>query len=333
MPIPIQNIYYLLCYAWNKLEEQEMVEVSVSGETNLQELFTKVLITATKWQLKRGLQKSYLPVHEQFNGIKGKLDVQTSVKHQLFPKGLTVCEFDEFSANTLPNQIVKSTLIKLLSLEQFSKNLLQEIRSLLPRFAGIDLIPLKPTIYSRVVLNRDTQFYDFLLKICQLINEQLLIEERDGKFLFKDFLQDERKMAHVFEEFVRNFYRKHLHAKVFREDLKWQIDSQDNAFLPKMQTDISIQFPNKKVIIDTKYYKETFQHYYDKEKIHSANLYQLFAYLKNQSDKNCEGILLYPVVRQEVRLKFQHEEHQIRIETINLNQDWQQIEMDLLAFI
>ncbi|GAG60746.1 unnamed protein product, partial [marine sediment metagenome] len=26
--IPIHNIYYLLCYAWNKLDEKDIVDVS-----------------------------------------------------------------------------------------------------------------------------------------------------------------------------------------------------------------------------------------------------------------------------------------------------------------
>ena len=32
MKIPIENIYYLLCYAWNKLEEKERVNVSIDDK-------------------------------------------------------------------------------------------------------------------------------------------------------------------------------------------------------------------------------------------------------------------------------------------------------------
>jgi 5-methylcytosine-specific restriction enzyme subunit McrC len=44
MEIPIQNIYYLLCYAWNKLEERDIVDVKGIETTELCDLFAKVLI-------------------------------------------------------------------------------------------------------------------------------------------------------------------------------------------------------------------------------------------------------------------------------------------------
>jgi hypothetical protein len=43
MAIPIENIYFLLCYAWNKLDEKERVDVSIDDKTELLDLFAKVL--------------------------------------------------------------------------------------------------------------------------------------------------------------------------------------------------------------------------------------------------------------------------------------------------
>lgn len=51
-----------------------------------------------------------------------------------------------------------------------------------------------------------------------------------------------------------------------------------------METDISLENEEKKIIIDAKYYKETMTVNYDKERIRSSNLYQLFSYLLNQQD-------------------------------------------------
>ena len=47
MEIPIQNIYFLLCYAWDKLEERDLVDVDPVGITGLVDLFSRVLITGT----------------------------------------------------------------------------------------------------------------------------------------------------------------------------------------------------------------------------------------------------------------------------------------------
>lgn len=53
MDIPIQNIYYLLCYAWDKLEEAEPVSVDSDTEHQLLNLFAKVLSERLKWLLKK----------------------------------------------------------------------------------------------------------------------------------------------------------------------------------------------------------------------------------------------------------------------------------------
>ncbi|MBN2439660.1 MAG: hypothetical protein JXL20_13790 [Deltaproteobacteria bacterium] len=52
--IPIQNIYYLLCYAWNRLEERDIVDVTGIDSTNLADLFAKVLIGGVGHLFKRG---------------------------------------------------------------------------------------------------------------------------------------------------------------------------------------------------------------------------------------------------------------------------------------
>ena len=51
--IPIQNIYYLLCYAWDKLAEKDVVAVEAIDTTTLADLFARVLINGTNHLLKR----------------------------------------------------------------------------------------------------------------------------------------------------------------------------------------------------------------------------------------------------------------------------------------
>ncbi|MEJ5259358.1 MAG: hypothetical protein WHS88_04115 [Anaerohalosphaeraceae bacterium] len=92
------------------------------------------------------------------------------------------------------------------------------------------------------------------------------------------------------------------------------------------------------MVIDTKYYRDALEIHYDREKIRSANLYQLFAYVKNLESRGgvnqtCEGMLLYPTVRQELDEECTIGGHRIAFRTINLNQDWRQIHRDLLNII
>jgi 5-methylcytosine-specific restriction enzyme subunit McrC len=71
--------------------------------------------------------------------------------------------------------------------------------------------------------------------------------------------------------------------------------------------------------------------------IHSENLYQLMAYLKNLEDdgvnKNCEGLLLYPAMKVELDVRHEIWGHKVTVHTVNLNQDWRLIHKRLLEII
>lgn len=149
-------------------------------------------------------------------------------------------------------------------------------------------------------------------------------------------------MAYLFENFVRNFYKRELKdCKVYRENINWDIDENDNVFkdfLPQMQTDISIETDNRKIIIDTKFYKDAFTYYMDSKKLISSNLYQLFAYLKNVEAKGglntkAAGMLIYPMANQQIDYDYFIQGHKIMIRTVDLNQEWKLIHKRLTDII
>lgn len=66
--------------------------------------------------------------------------------------------------------------------------------------------------------------------------------------------------------------------------IRWKFafsDQDSQRYLPLMLTDITLENDVEKIIIDAKYHHETMSLNYDKEKIKSVNLYQLFSYLLN----------------------------------------------------
>jgi 5-methylcytosine-specific restriction enzyme subunit McrC len=342
MEIPIQNIYYLLCYAWNKLVERDIVDVKGIETTQLFDLFAKVLINGTSRLLKMGIDRGYVLQNDEIVGIKGKLDLSLSLKKNLFRKAKAQCQFDELSHNVLHNQILKSTIYQLANVDQLAYELKERLFDLYQRFHEVEEIQLNKTVFRRIQLHQNNSFYEFLLKVCELVIDNLLPSEQKGQSKFQDFMRDERQMAKLFEEFVRNFFRlEQSHFRVYREDILWDVSDGDEAsknFLPKMQTDISLESGDKKIIIDTKYYREALGEHYDKEKIKSQNLSQMFSYLMNLDrtkniNKDCAGILLYPTVTRELDLNVTIQGHQISFKTINLNQEWQGIEKDLLAVV
>jgi 5-methylcytosine-specific restriction enzyme subunit McrC len=342
MKIPIQNIYYLLCYAWNRLDERDIVDVHGIDTTSLVDLFAKVLIGGMCHLLKRGLDRGYISRSEEGRCIKGKLNFGPTIKQNLFIQAKVFCDYDELSHNVLHNQILKATIRCLTTVSSLNKDLKEQLIGLQRRLHGIDDVGLNSRLFSSVQLNRNNSFYDFLLKICELVYENLLPTEDPGRTKFRDFLQDEKKMRALFEEFVRNFYIIEANdCIVRREDIAWHakaLDDKAEKFLPKMITDISIEKDNTKAIIDTKYYKEALVTHYEQEKIHPGHLYQLHAYLSNLEHKgginlNCSGVLLYPTVDAEYCLPYQFGKHRLTVCTINLNQDWTSIQKDLMNIL
>ena len=62
--IPIQNIYYMLSYAFQVLNEQGYKSVATEHFENVADLCAAILIKGLSKQLKRGLMKDYIPKRE-----------------------------------------------------------------------------------------------------------------------------------------------------------------------------------------------------------------------------------------------------------------------------
>lgn len=340
MKIPIQNIYYLLCYAWDKLQEGQIVSVSPEDCQTTAELLARVLDSGVTHLLKRGLDRDYISEEVETSSLRGKFDVTTTIKQNLIRKCQVHCVVDSFSYDVPHNRIIKATLRNLLRCRELDRNLRDRLLRLYRRLHDVSDAKVTLKDFNSVQLHRNNAWYGFLLQVCRLIFENLLINEETGDSQFRDFLRNERQMARLFENFILNFYRKEQSAfNVKSELLRWQgviASSEDKQYLPSMRTDISLDSPTRKIVIDTKYYKDSLQTFHGNSSVHSGNLYQLFAYLKNfQIDdlRPIEGVLLYPTVGQSLSLRYEIQGHLIRIITINLDTSWQEIRQQLLDLL
>lgn len=343
MNIPIENIYFLLCYAWNKLDEKDRVNVSIDDKTELLDLFAKVLINSTKILLKRGIDKSYIDHTEEIAGVKGKIQISETLKSNLLFKQKTICTYDEFSINILSNRILLSTFYRLTRTKGLDRQLKYELVSVQRMLTGIDCVELSSSLFRQIKFNRNNRFYGFIMNVCEIIFDNTLPSEEQGKLKFSDFTRDDHKMNQLFEAFVRNFYKieQTKYRTVKKETIKWQFNNteiESYQFLPQMETDITLESEDDKIIIDAKFYRETMTVNYGKERIKSANLYQLFSYLLNQQvdtkkTQNATGILLYPTIEEDYNLNFSYKMHKIQIRTVNLNSNWKNVSARLKEII
>ena len=110
MKIPIENIYYLLCYAWDRMEEGDVVDVSEVGLQRLPDLFAQVLVHGVGHLLRRGLDRGYVGFADDVAGVRGKLDLSSTLKRQTLTRARTRCHVDELSYDVVHNQILKATM-------------------------------------------------------------------------------------------------------------------------------------------------------------------------------------------------------------------------------
>ena len=137
--IPIRNVYYMLSYAFQILQEQGYNNISTEDFDNTAELCSAILSKGISLQLKRGLNKDYIEVKEPLSAIKGKIDISDSVKTRSIMKSQLVCSYDEFSENSYFNKILKTTVMLLLKAD-ISKSRKKELKNLMMFFSNVDTL-------------------------------------------------------------------------------------------------------------------------------------------------------------------------------------------------
>jgi 5-methylcytosine-specific restriction enzyme subunit McrC len=343
-PIPIKNIYFLLAYAWDRLPEAGLVDISGLDTEEVVDLLAFVLLHGVHHLMRRGLDQDYQTIAEEIAGIRGRIDIGTTARRMLAPHGRAACEFDQLVVDTLPNRILKAGVRELIRHSELDSRLRIRLRGVYRELSEISDVPLRRDVFRSVQLHSNNRFYRFLLSICELILEMTLVRESPGSARFRDFLRDERAMARLFEAFVFNFYSKERPGlQIKKERINWHASSQADPelrYLPAMETDLSVRDKphTKTLILDTKFYSETLQTNYDRRSVHSANLYQLVAYLgslrfRTGPDSRASGMLLYPVVDRAVRLDYELNGFAVQVRTVDLSAHASAIRTSLLSII
>lgn len=340
MKIPIRNLYFLLVYAWDVLDESHVTDAGAEQINFPPDLFGKLLLNGIDHLLKRGLDRAYRSETHSIPGVRGRIELSESIKQLSFVHGHAVCSYDELTHDIPTNQILKATLRKLVAAVDLDKELKRDLQDLVMRFSDVSDIRITSESFRKIQLHSNNGFYRILIHICQLLHYQLLPEENGAGYQFVDF--NEEQMERVFEGFVRNFYKKEQGTyKVKREWFPWQktYGSADVlAYLPKMETDASLISKSRRIVVETKFYKKTLtsRQNLESSKVHSSNLYQLFAYLQNLNAMDSlptDGILLYPTMNIELDFDYSSFEHKIKVATVDLNMTNQEIRNRLLALI
>ena len=334
--ILIRNIYYMLSYAFQELRKNNYDEISKEDFEYIQDLFAEILYKGISYQLKQGLYREYVERHDTLSVLRGKLDMVETIKNRVRRKQVLSCEFDELSEDNVFNRILKTTAGLLIREKTVSSRRKNQLKSILPFFDGVATVDPFNIHWNMLRFQRNNQTYRMLMNICYFILDGMLMTTDSGAYRMATF--SDEHMNRLFEKFVLEYYRVHHKGlSAYPDNIQWNITNPEDAiidFLPSMRTDITLHNGGRTLIIDTKYYGRMMQEQFDKQTIHSGNLYQIFTYVKNLDKDNTglvSGMLLYAKTQEAISpdLDATFGRNRIMVRTLDLNCDFAAIRVQL----
>lgn len=333
--IPIYNIYYMLAYASNHIQEAKLINLDAIKSNNSLELLSQVLNKNLLRLLRRGLELDYQTHNDVLKGIKGRVNFSDSLRSFCLCQGEVVCTYDDLNTNNTFNQIIRSTLTIICRQINLKVSIKKESNAIRNRMHGVtDILITKKSLNKARLISKNNHA-NFLISICELIYDNSIINQDHGIYSFYNFERDEAKMSRLYQDFLFQFCKRELIGiDTKRSYLKWNaVSSTDSAlsFLPRMETDITLHNSGKIVHVDAKYYKKIMSKRYGVNKFNSSNIYQIMSYLySTEAEDNVRGLLLYPQVDNPINHKYIINGYDVFIVTINLSQPWNDIHKDLL---
>lgn len=351
--IPIKNLFYMLCYAWDVLTIMDDIKVGMDDYDDAYNLLARVFSYGVGKLIRSGFHRSYIENTEELSTLRGKINVSSSISRLSMQRKKMVCTFEDYSSNDIFNQIIKYTIVSLIRSPEIDKSIKSDLKKQVQFFDGIEEKPPTKVNRQKMVFNRNNVTYKLLVQVAIMLYDNTSVNEDEGNAIFKDFFRQEQ-MCKVYEMFILHFYTMHLDRhtyKVHAPKIEWHIDEEaediwEGLFevdrnIGDRRTDIVVEnrVKNIQIIMDAKYYQKTFVNAYmgaDEERVRTGHLNQIRGYIIDSNFSGTKyGALVYPMTNNDLTAGIVKpiQDQNIIIKTINLNQDWKLIEADMLEFV
>jgi 5-methylcytosine-specific restriction enzyme subunit McrC len=326
--IRISNVCHMLAYAFRSLNAGGFSQMGSEEFENLHELFAEIIIGGMLKQLKRGLPRRYASQSEALGNLRGKIDIQSSLRELTMTRHRLICGFDEFTEDTPGNRLIKCAITHLLR----KSNVLPKRKHYL-KFLRSSLNSVADVLYIKVPQQRiGGAEYAMLVNICRFLLDGMLMNTGGG-YKMREWLTDEA-MSSLYEHFLLEYFRRHhacFHARSARID--WDMPDVP-LHMPEMKSDVYLTRGGRALIIDAKFYRSTMSEHFGKRTYHSHNLYQIYTYVKNADkakDGSVSGMLLYAKTDEDVTPDSDSRigGNSISVKTLDLSQDFMGIRSQL----
>lgn len=337
----IKNIYYMLSYAFTTLRQGGYNDIAAEEFADLHNLFAAILAKGISRQLKQGLYREYVNRKEDLPLVRGKIDMPGTIRNRLARKHIVTNEYDELSENNLLNQILKTTVQLLIRHKDVEPEYKDELKKEMLFFSNVDEIDAKRVRWQDIRFQRNSATYQMLIGLCHLVLEGMLLTTDAGEYRLAEFMDDQR-LCELYEKFILGYYQhEHPELKTAAPHIPWALNDGVDTLLPVMRSDVVLTQGSRVLIIDAKFYTHIIQTHLEKQTLHSANLYQIFTYVKNKEEAlkskphEVSGMLLYARTDEEITpdQDYKMSGNRISVKTLDLNQSFSVIagQLDAIA--
>ncbi len=264
------------------IADHEIAHLGVQHE-NLLEILIRIFSNHLRAAVRRGLPHRYLQQQDDLPKLKGKLDVKRQFSRNVVRPDRLACRYDEFSADTPLNRVLKAACAQLLKVATSSANV-RILAELLARFdaAGDSPDPLR----EQVMLDRTNKMFHQLYGFAKLFlagdRQNTTTGRSEGYSLLFP-------MNDLFEEYIGRSLK---HA-LWSRNIKLQDKSRHAIRHPKnrfqLRPDIVV---DGDIIVDTKWKQLRRADEDGNYGVEQADIYQMLAYARAYSARRV--ILLYP---------------------------------------
>lgn len=286
--INYRNIYYMLIYGESYLDLFQDGDTGIESCNSSLDILAYLLIKAYKDLATHQIYKEYITIENRGNRPRGKIDIIKSVRNSDGGNKTLNFSYHKLTLDNNTNRLLKMALNYLIIADNTHRNLNKEYRNglevILAQFSAVSNV--KYSLDEIKKFNRENKNVRYKTVIaCSIIVllHLLPVDGQSGKRVFE--LSDDSKLKYIFETFVCKLLQKELsNITVIRKKTLLNPDG------IRRQPDVILEYTNKIVILDTKWYESTPT---------ASNQNQMLSYIifaKNSSeyeDKHIEGIILY----------------------------------------
>lgn len=348
--IPVRNLWLLMLYASQLF--RHMHHSRVSAEENpdeIPDLVAEILIRLVERRLRQNLTFGYRERASNLSRVRGRIDTLHTESHQLLARGVIRCRFQDLTVDTPRNRYIRAAL-ELLSRIAIGPETRHNCRTLVKSLRNLGVIGERPSNaeISADRYGRHDKEDQVMVSAAKLAFNLLLPNEVEGNRAMPRLSRDLAWIRHLYEKAVAGFYDVVLGPNGWNvyagRYIHWPLSDPTpglERIFPSMQTDIILENSTRKrrIVIDTKFNNILSRGQYDQERLRSAYIYQIYAYLRSQENpddpfsENSSGLLLHPAVEESINESAAIQGHIIRFATVDLSAPASSIRDSLIRIV